>query len=138
MAPTTAMTRAIQQSVTLRALPHELFNTFLDSKKHTALTGAPAKIGKRTGARFTAFGGQLLGRTLLIEPGRLIVQSWRSKGWKASDPDSILMLRFSKAKGGGRIDLIHIGVPQHDHKGVTKGWKQYYWIPWQKRLAGDR
>jgi activator of HSP90 ATPase len=53
------MTRPIQQSVTVNAAPRELFNTFLDSKKHTALTGAPAKIGKKAGAAFTAFGGQL-------------------------------------------------------------------------------
>src|SRR5260221_321891 len=37
------MTRPIQQSLTLNAAPRELFNTFLDSKKHAALTGAPAK-----------------------------------------------------------------------------------------------
>jgi activator of HSP90 ATPase len=129
------MTRPIQQSVTLSTVPRELFNTFLDSKKHTALTGAPAKIGKKAGAAFTAFGGRLSGRTLLVVPGRLIVQSLRSSGWKASDPDSILVLEFSKTKSGGRIDLVHVGVPQHDRKGVTSGWKKYYWIPWRKRLA---
>jgi activator of HSP90 ATPase len=129
------MTRPIQQSVTLNAAPSELFNTFLDSKKHKVLTGAPAKIGKKVGAPFTAFGGQLSGRNLLVVQGRLIVQSWRSKGWKASDPDSILILEFSRTKSGGRIDLVHVGVPQHDRRGVTNGWKKYYWIPWQKRLA---
>jgi hypothetical protein len=59
--------------------------------KHTALTGAPAKIGTKVGAAFTAVGGQLSERTLLVVPGRLIVQSSRSSGWKASDPDSILI-----------------------------------------------
>ena len=132
------MTRPIQLSVTLNATPRELFNTYLDPRKHTALTGAPAKIGKKVGAVFTAFGGELSGRTLLVVPGRLIVQSWRSKGWKTSDSDSILVLEFSKAKGGGRIDLVHVGVPQHDRRGVTKGWKKYYWVPWQKRLASGR
>lgn len=132
------MTRPIQQSVTLHAAPRELFNTFLDSKKHTALTGAPAKVGKKAGAAFTAFAGQLSGRTLLVVPGRLIVQSWRSKGWKASDPDSILILEFSKTKAEGRIDLVHVGVPPHDRRGVTNGWKRYYWVPWQKRLAAGR
>lgn len=122
----------------MKANPRELFNTFLDSRKHTALTGAPAKIGKRVGAAFTAFAGQVSGRTLLIVPGRLIVQSWRSKGWKASDSDSILMLEFSKTKGGGRIDLVHVGVPQHDRGGVTVGWKKYYWVPWKRRLASGQ
>jgi activator of HSP90 ATPase len=129
------MSRPIQQSVTLSTVPRELFTTFLDSKKHTALTGAPAKIGKKAGAAFTAFGGQLSGRTLLVVPGRLIVQSWRSKGWKASDPHSILILEFTKTKAGARIDLVHVGVPQHDRRGVSNGWKKYYWAPWRRRLA---
>jgi activator of HSP90 ATPase len=38
------MTRTIPQSVTLNASPEELFETFLDSKKHAAVTGAPANI----------------------------------------------------------------------------------------------
>jgi activator of HSP90 ATPase len=129
------MTRAIHQSVTLNASPRQLFDTFLDSKKHTALTGAPAKFGKKAGLRFTAFGGRIVGRTLLVEPGQMIVQAWRSTGWKASDPDSILILGFSKAKGGGRIDLVHVGVPQYDRAGVSKGWKNYYWSRWRKQLA---
>ena len=53
------MTRAIQQSVTLKASPDELYETFLDSKKHATMTGAQAKISRTIGGRFTAFGGQL-------------------------------------------------------------------------------
>ena len=132
------MTGPIQQSVILKAAPRELFNTFLDSKKHTALTGAPATLGKKAGATFTAFGGQLSGRNLLVVPGRLIVQSWRSKGWKAGDPESVLILEFSKTKGGGRIDLVQVGMPQHDRRDVANGWKQYYWVQWHKRLAARR
>lgn len=134
----TSAPRAIQQSVTLNASPRELFNTFLDSKKHAALTGAPARLGRKAGARFTAFGSQLLGRNLLVVPGRVIVQSWRSKGWKAGDSDSVLILTFHKAGAGGRIDLVHVGVPKHDYAGVTKGWKKYYWIPWRLRLRKRR
>ena len=36
------MTRPIRRSVTLNASPEELYETFLDSKKHAAVTGAPA------------------------------------------------------------------------------------------------
>ncbi len=129
------MTRAIQQSVVLKAPPADLFETFLDSKKHTAATGMPAKISRRVGGSFTAFGRQICGRNLVIVPGRMIVQSWRASHWKADDPDSILLLRFSKAASGGRIDLVHINVPEYDHKGVTEGWRKYYWTPWKAYLT---
>ena len=129
------MTRAIQQSVVLKASPNDLFETFLDSKKHAAVTGAPVKISRKAGGAFTAHGGQLQGRTLLVVPNRLIVQAWRARHWKAEDPDSILVLGFSSAPGGGRIDLVHINVPDYDHQGVTEGWKKYYWKPWKSYLA---
>ena len=130
------MSAPIRQSVVLMASPAALFDAFLDSRKHSKITGAPAKVSPRPGARFTAFGGALSGRNLLLVPGRMIVQAWRSTQFKTSDPDSILILTFSKVAGGTRIDLVHANVPAHDHKGVTKGWPKYYWAPWKSHLAG--
>jgi len=129
------MTEAIQQSVEFNASPETLFELFMDSKKHAAATGGPARISRKNGGAFTAFGGMLCGKNLLIVPKKMIVQAWRSSQFKATDPDSILILRFSKTAGGGRIDLVHAGVPEHDHKGVTKGWPKYYWEPWKAYLA---
>ena len=54
--------------------------------------------------------------------------------WNATDPDSILVLQFKKATGGGEIELVHANVPRHDHGGVTKGWPKYYWNPWKAYL----
>lgn len=129
------MSKPIHQSVTFPAKAAKLFHTFLDSKAHAAVVGSNVSITRREGARWKAFDGMLFGRNLRIVPGRLIVQSWRSSGWNKSDGDSILVLAFSDTKKGGRIDLTHVNVPAHDRKGVTKGWKTYYWRPWKKRLA---
>ena len=132
------MTRAIQQTVFLKAPPAELFDSFLDSRRHSAITGAPAKLGRRVGDKFTAFDGELLGRNLLVMPKQMIVQAWRSSAWKNGDPDSILVVRFEKTKTGAAAHLAHVGVPPYDHNGVTKGWKHYYWEPWKKYLAQKR
>jgi activator of HSP90 ATPase len=132
------MTRAIQQSVVLAAPPEELFRTFLDSRKHSAVTGGPAKMSGKTGEKWSAWGGMIFGRNLLIVPERMIVQAWRSCVFKKSEPDSILVLTFSKAKGGGRIDLVHVNVPPYDHKGVREGWPKYYWKPWKAYLKRQR
>ena len=129
------MTRAIQQSVIFHASPAELFETYMDSKKHSAATGARAKISRRVGGRFTAFDGMLRGRNLLILPQRVVVQAWRAAHWKKADPDSILILWFRKAAGWGRVDLVHAGVPPYDHRGVREGWPKYYWKPWKAYLA---
>jgi activator of HSP90 ATPase len=130
------MTRPIVQSVTFTTTPQELFALFTNAKKHAAATGAHASVSAKAGARWTAFGGMLSGKNLAVIPGKMIVQAWRASHWPDSDLDSILILNFSKTTGGARVDMVHAGVPQHDHKGVTKGWPQYYWEPWKAYLKG--
>ena len=129
------MTSAIQQSAEFGVSPAVLYELYMDSKKHSQATGAPAKLSRKPGGVFTAFGGQLKGKNLLLVPNKMIVQTWRASQWKRSDPDSILVIQFSKTKIGARVDLVHVGVPEHDHQGVTAGWEHYYWQPWRDHLA---
>jgi activator of HSP90 ATPase len=131
------MTKPIVQSVTFKASPEELFAIFTDSEKLSAATGDKASVSAKPGAKWSAFSGMISGRNLAVVPGRMVVQAWRASHWKETDLDSILVVNFSPAKGGGRIDLTHVGVPQHDHKGVTNGWPQYYWKPWKAYLKAQ-
>ena len=128
----------IKQSVQFNASPDSLFDAYLDSRKHAAIVGSKVSISKAVGKKFTAFDGMLSGKNLLIVPKKLVLQSWRSRRWKKSDPDSILILMFSKAGRGARIDLVHMNVPNHDMQGVTRGWHRYYWKPWFKYLKRSR
>jgi activator of HSP90 ATPase len=128
------MTKPIQQSVRFAATPARLFEMYMDSAKHSAATGGHAKLSRKAGGTFTAWNKMLRGRNLMIVPNRMIVQSWRSINFKPGDPDSILILEFSKAPGGARVDMIHVNVPAQDHQGVSRGWPKYYWHPWKKYL----
>src|SRR5271166_3500039 len=128
------VTPAIQQSVEFAVSPETLYELYMDSKKHSQATDAPAKLSRRVGGSFTAFGGRLEGKNLLLVPNKTIVQTWRSTGWKKFDPDSILVIQFSKTKAGTGVDLVHVNVPEHDHQSVTDGWRHYYWEPWQVYL----
>src|SRR5262245_9772766 len=100
---------------------------YLDPTAHAAFTGWPVEIGAQPGAKFRAFGGQLSGTILALAPPRLIVQSWRSVKFHSDDVDSTLVLEFSPETGdSGRIDLIHLDVPEHDYQDVIDGWQKYY------------
>lgn len=50
------MTPAIQQSVEFGVSPETLYELYIDSKKHSRATGAPAKMSRKAGGTFTAFG----------------------------------------------------------------------------------
>lgn len=129
------MPKLVRQSVTLPAPAGDLYGMYVNARTHEAITGGRAVISARAGSRFSAFGGMLRGRTLYTVPGRLIVQSWRSSGWRKGDLDSTLILRFTPKGRRGRIDLVHANVPDHDFRGVNQGWKKYYWQPWRSYLA---
>lgn len=107
---------------------------YRDSRKHSAAIGRPAKISHKVGGTFTAFGGAIGGKNLAVIPEKRMVQLWRANHWKKEDW-SVLILTFSRAPGSAQINLVHVGVPQYDHKGVREGWPKYYWRPWKKFLA---
>jgi hypothetical protein len=131
------MRSVIQQSIVLPAAAETLFVMYLDPAAHAAFTGWPVEIGPQAGATFRAFGGQLSGTILALVRPRLIVQSWRSTKFRAEDVDSTLILQFLPESDGtsqGRIDLVHVDVPEHDYQDVVDGWQKYYWAPWKTYL----
>ena len=128
------MRSVLRQSVVLAASAEELFDTYLDPKKHAAVTGSAVTISDKPGSKFSAFFGAITGTTLAVIPKRLIVQSWRSTNFGLEDPDSMLILEFVPQGKKGRIELVQIDVPKVDFEGVTKGWELYYWTPWRRYL----
>jgi activator of HSP90 ATPase len=131
------MRNIIRQSVVLPAAADALFGMYLDPAMHSAFTGFPVSIGEEPGTAFRAFDGQLSGTMLAAVRPRLIVQSWRSTKFAESEPDSTLILLFAPDASDvncGRIDLVHLDVPEHDFQGVTEGWQKHYWTPWRAYL----
>ncbi|MBI3003156.1 MAG: SRPBCC domain-containing protein [candidate division NC10 bacterium] len=128
------MTKTVQQTVRLPAPPRALYDIYMDARKHAAAVNSKVAIGRRVGGTFRAFGGMLRGKVLALVPGRMIVQTWRSKNWKRTDLDSILILTFRPAPGGGRVDLVHANVPDRDYPPIKRGWNTYYWKRWRAYL----
>jgi uncharacterized protein YndB with AHSA1/START domain len=134
------MRSVIEQSVVLPAPAESLFEMYLDASAHAAITGFPVEISPAAGAAFHAFNKQISGQILAIAPPRLIVQSWRSVKFLEDDSDSTLILQFvpepNKAQHG-RIDLVHLDIPEHDYQDVIKGWQTHYWNPWRTYLENQ-
>jgi activator of HSP90 ATPase len=129
------MRSIITQSAVLPAPAENLYAMYMEPERHAEITGAPVTISEEPGSPFRAHGDALSGTMLHVVPGRLVVQSWRSINFKESDPDSTLILQFSPEGHHGRIDLVHLDVPQQDYQGVTEGWEKYYWAPWRRFLT---
>jgi hypothetical protein len=131
------MRNIIHQTVVLPALIETLFDMYLDPVEHGAITNAAVEIGSEAGAKFNAYDGSLTGTIIKAIKPSLIVQSWRSDGFKEKDPDSTLILSFTPKGNDGQIDLVHLDVPDQDYDGVAQGWKKYYWEPWRAYLTAE-
>jgi len=129
------MRNIIRHSVVLPACAEKLFEMYMNPLTHQAITGALVDIGDEKGSKFSAFDGALTGMTLEVIKPRLIIQSWRSVNFMVEDPDSTLIISFTSEGDEGRIDLIHLDVPDQDFDGVDQGWEKYYWEPWRVYLA---
>jgi activator of HSP90 ATPase len=129
------MRSTIFKTVVLPASAEELFSMYMDPAIHGEFTGAPARISDEAGSVFEAFGGLLKGRTLQVVKPRLIIQSWRSVNFADDDPDSTLIIMFTQEEeNAGRIDLVHLDVPESDYQGVSGGWESRYFAPWLEYL----
>lgn len=108
------MNRIIILAASFPAPPERLYEMYLDPWAHAEITGQSVTIAATPGAPFSAFGRILTGSMLHVEPKRLIVQRWRSGNWPASASYSVLVLSFVPNAAGGRIELVHVGVPEEE------------------------
>jgi uncharacterized protein YndB with AHSA1/START domain len=116
------------------ASPGEIYTAWLDSKGHFAMTGSPAKASPEVGAEFAAWEGYIHGRNLELEPGKRIVQAWRTTEFDPADEDSILEITFKPVKGGTRIKLRHKNLPLHGTI-YREGWVENYFLPMKEYFS---
>jgi uncharacterized protein YndB with AHSA1/START domain len=122
-------TKTIRQSVVIPAAPRQVYEAIMNSKKHALFTGSKARIDRKVGGRFSCYDGYITGITVELDPGKLIVQAWRSSGWPKGYY-SIVAFRFANAgRGKTKLAFTQVGVPANDYKAKSGGWKTHYWTP---------
>ncbi len=118
--------------------PEDVYDAWMSSDRHAAMTGGdPANIDPRVGGTFEAGDGYISGTTLELEPGRRIVQSWRTTDFAAEDADSRIEVLFEPVAGGARVTLNHSAIPD-GQSGYEEGWRDYYFAPMRDYFARER
>jgi activator of HSP90 ATPase len=123
------MKNKFKLTVTLHANPKEIFNAWLSSDGHSAMTGSAAKVDGKVGSAFTAWDGYIFGKTLEIESPRRIVQAWRTSEFPEDAPDSRVDILFEKVKDGTKLTLVHSDMPEDQVESYRQGWEDFYFKP---------
>ena len=123
----TLKTKVIKQKAFIPASPAEVYDAFLDAKKHSAFTGVKATGSPKVGGKITAWDGYISGRNLKLVKGKRIVQEWITTDWSEGYPASRLDLTFSKKGNGTELTMVHSKVPADLASSFATGWKNHYW-----------
>jgi activator of HSP90 ATPase len=119
----------IKQKTLIPAAPDEVYEAFMDAKKHSAFTGSKATCDPKVGGEFTAWNEHISGRNLELEKGKKIMREWRTTDWPVAYPPSKLELTFKKTKDGIEISMIHSNVPAEQADDLAEGWVEFCWTP---------
>ncbi len=105
-------TKTIKQSVMIDATPHQVFETLMDSEKHSELTGSNANISRETGGSFEVWDGYIEGNNIDIVPDKKIVQNWRGEEeCRTKGPHSVNTNEPEEAKDSTRPDFTPEDMP---------------------------
>ncbi|TAK24615.1 MAG: hypothetical protein EPO26_05200 [Chloroflexota bacterium] len=128
-------TGVIRQTVRLDASPAIVYALLVDPERHTAFTDAPATGEPVVNGAFTAWAEYIVGRHLVLEPGRLIVQEWRTSEWPEGAPPSRLEIVLAADGEGCILTMVHGDVPASQIDDYAQGWEDFYWAPMRAYLA---
>ena len=130
------MSKTITQKIIFKNISAAtLYELYMDAKKHSAVTGAEAKINQKEGSVFTSYGDYIAGKNLQLIKNKLIVQSWRASDWTEEDIDSTFIIELEEKENGTTIYVTHANVPLRQAKSLSDGWHKYYWNPWKAFLG---
>ena len=129
---------SIRISAVIPATPKQVYQAWMSSKGHSAMTGSTAKVTARKGGAFTAWDGYISGKTLELEPDHSIVQSWRTTDFEEAAADSRLEISLAETKGGTRVTLKHSDIPAGQASGYRQGWIDYYFAPMKEHFTKAR
>ena len=123
------MPEKIQISKVIPASPQKIYSAWMESKSHTEFTGDTAEIDPVVGGKFTAWGGYISGTNLILEPGKRIVQAWRTTEFPEDAPDSNLEVLMEPKEEGALVTIIHTNIPDGQGEDYRNGWIDYYFEP---------
>ncbi|MHA2289556.1 MAG: SRPBCC family protein [Promethearchaeota archaeon] len=122
--------KSIEQEIIISSTPHEIYEVFMDSKKHSKLTESKSIVSREVGGSFSIYEGALSGKNVELIQDRKIVQTWRGNGenWSKGYYSTITLV-LEPVDQGTLIKFTHTEIPEGAYESVKEGWTTYYWDP---------
>jgi uncharacterized protein YndB with AHSA1/START domain len=123
-------------SAVVSATADRVYASWLDRAEHRRMTdGGSVRVEARVGSDYQAWDSYVTGRILELEPGRRIVQSWRTTDFLSSHPDSRLELHLRDVPDGCEVMILHTEIPEGLAQRYEEGWRTHYLLPMARYFA---
>jgi activator of HSP90 ATPase len=110
-------------TVTINTKAEKIYNAYLSSEGHSAITGSPAKVDGEVNGDFSAWDGYIWGMFLELKKNKRIVQAWRTS------EDSIVEILLEEDHGKTKLTLKHSNIPEGQAESYRTGWEDFYFKP---------
>ena len=120
------MTFTLQCDIPAR--PEEVYQAWLTSEGHSAMTGGEASCSDQVGEKFSAWDGYIVGQNIVLDPPNKIIQSWRTSEFSDKEEDSLIEVSLNGNGDTTRLKLMHSKLPAHGEQ-YRKGWEEHYFEP---------
>jgi activator of HSP90 ATPase len=124
-------------STLIPAKADEVYDAWLSSEGHAAMTGSPASVSAVVGGEFDAWDGYIHGKNLELVPKKRIVQSWRTTEFNADAPDSRIEVTLEPTGVQTKLTLRHTGLPP-DGGQYEQGWVDSYFTPMKEYFSSRK
>ncbi len=123
------VTTITQKVIISKVSPKQVYEAYVDPKKHSEFTGSEATGKPVVGGKFTAWDGYISGKFLELDEGKRLVQEWKSTDFPEGALPSRLELTFREVPKGTEIVMVHSNVPKDQEDETAEGWTEFYWEP---------
>ena len=146
------MKNAFTLTVTIHAKAEKIYQAYLSSEGHSAITGSPAKIDGTVDGDFVAWDGYIQGMFLELKKNKKIVQAWRTTEFPPDAEDSIVEILLEESMTGldtprkarsysTLLTLKHSNIPEGQADGYKTGWEDFYFKPmreWSEKAKSEK
>jgi activator of HSP90 ATPase len=116
-------------TVTINTKAEKIYNAYLSSEGHSAITGSPAKVDGEVNGDFSAWDGYIWGMFLELKKNKRIVQAWRTSEFPSAAEDSIVEILLEEDHGKTKLTLKHSNIPEGQAESYRTGWEDFYFKP---------
>lgn len=112
-----------KQYFTLNAPPEIVYLGLTRPDTIALWTGFEAQMSTEENSEFSLWDGNIVGKNLLFEKDKKIVQQWY---FGEESEDSIVTIILHPHKKGTSIELRHTNIPDDAYDDMVEGWNNAY------------